>query len=136
MEIAPCFRNYDENFAECRVHCGINNLCKVATKNKQNKFVPPKREFKPKYESVSSLPEPSPFLYFKQMLKGKGNLKENIEISNDRVKVFDLYIDENPFARIMIAESDNKVLIQQEEKKVFDLNSISDAENILKKCDL
>ena len=132
LKPAKCWGHHDEKYDACRSQCKVSQFCKPVTKRRIAGTPPsPPPPPPPKAEPM---PEPKPLDYFFEILKGKGDVKFNRKMSNDKCDVQELFNDEGSVCvrfRV-VKDGSNRVMIQSSKgKEVVTIDSIKAAEKVL-----
>ena len=131
---AKCWSHYDEKYKACAEECKVSQFCIPATKRRIASVVPTTPP-PPQPEKVEPTPEPQPFDYLLDSLRGKYDVTEKLDLSNDKFDVYDVRKDGQMFVRAMMSkDGSNRVCFRSRSSSpVFVVDSIETAETVLAK---
>jgi len=135
IQPASCYSWYDETFKACKSECKVSQFCKPATARRIKGVVPNPTPPPPPPPLPEPVPEPAPLDYLLDSLRGKYDVTEKLDLSNDKFDVYDVKKDGQMFVRAMMSkDGSNRVCFRSRSSSpVFVVDSIETAETVLAK---
>ena len=121
IQPASCYKWYDASFSACKTECKISHICKPATARRIKGLIPNPTPPPPPPPLPEPVPEPVPMDYLFEMVKGKGELKFNRKMSNDKCDVRELHNEDGKVCirfRV-VKDGSNRVMVESTKGKIL-----------------